>query len=229
MIEGRLNGNSTVDYISVAISWCHSHSISTVCHFLSSRFVYFCLLTFALFVVMGTAFLTLFLLAIYPLSFAGSLNSSEPCDVGNNRLQTGTYQFWSECNSVSYCDEATKTCQPKRCRKDDFPFGYPQGSNDIPPKCPKGEFCPDEGTDCQPLLQVGSACQLNRDGELLYLLQCPVCAKKTSLPQDQCEAPPNFKELADNSGRGLNFNGSVCLNNVCMYVYPLNFLPLQPS
>jgi len=33
---------------------------------------------------------------------------------------------------------------------------------------------------------------------------------------DQCQGPTNFRELADASGRGLNFNGSVCLNNVCM-------------
>ncbi|KAJ3514638.1 hypothetical protein NLJ89_g2267 [Agrocybe chaxingu] len=36
---------------------------------------------------------------------------------------------------------------------------------------------------------------------------------------DQCEAPPNFQELADISGRGLNFNGSVCLNNVCLCIF----------
>jgi len=47
------------------------------------------------------------------------------------------------------------------------------------------------------MLPVGSPCQLNRD--------------------DQCQPPPNFKELADTSGRGLNFNGSVCLNYVCMW------------
>ncbi|KAF4621243.1 hypothetical protein D9613_000652 [Agrocybe pediades] len=146
---------------------------------------------------MKSLLLTLFLLAIYPSSFAGSLNSGDACSVGNNRLQTGTFQFWSECNSVSFCDETSSTCVPKRCRKDDFPFGYPQGSSDIPPKCEKGEFCPDEGSDCQPLLAIGSDCQLNRD--------------------DQCEAPPNFKELADTSGRGLNFNGSVCLNNKCYW------------
>ena len=34
---------------------------------------------------------------------------------------------------------------------------------------------------------------------------------------DQCEAPPNFRELADTTGRGLNANGSVCLNNICMW------------
>lgn len=34
---------------------------------------------------------------------------------------------------------------------------------------------------------------------------------------DQCEPPPNFRELADTSDRGQNVNGSLCLNNVCMY------------
>ena len=36
--------------------------------------------------------------------------------------------------------------------------------------------------------------------------------------KDECEAPPNFKELADKTGFGLNVNGSVCLHNVCTYV-----------
>ncbi len=37
--------------------------------------------------------------------------------------------------------------------------------------------------------------------------------------QDECEGPPNFKELADTTGFGLNYNGSVCLNNICMCVF----------
>ncbi|KAF8161051.1 hypothetical protein B0H34DRAFT_699202 [Crassisporium funariophilum] len=140
--------------------------------------------------------LTLILFGSYQVVHAGTVDRGGPCSLANNRLQTGTYQFWSECNSVSFCSEEG-VCVAKRCRSDDFPFGYPQGSDDVPPKCAHGEFCPDEGSDCQPLLPVGSQCQLNRD--------------------DQCEAPPNFRELADKSGRGLNFNGSVCLNNVCRW------------
>lgn len=35
---------------------------------------------------------------------------------------------------------------------------------------------------------------------------------------DECEPPSNFKQLADHTGFGLNVNGSVCLNNICMYV-----------
>jgi hypothetical protein len=34
---------------------------------------------------------------------------------------------------------------------------------------------------------------------------------------DQCEGPPNYQELLDPTHRGLNVNGSVCLNNVCMW------------
>jgi hypothetical protein len=35
---------------------------------------------------------------------------------------------------------------------------------------------------------------------------------------DECEGPPNFLELRDTSNKGLNVNGSVCLNYQCMYV-----------
>lgn len=98
------------------------------------------------------------------------------------------------CNSITYCSGGT--CRPKGCRRVDFPFEY-TNPDDFPRKCPRGEFCPDEEDRCQPLLPVGSDCQLNRD--------------------DECEAPPNFQELADESNRGLNVNGSVCLLNKCMF------------
>jgi len=139
--------------------------------------------------------LTFLLISLFSLVHAGTVGKDGPCSTGNNRLQPGTFQFWSECDSQTFCSDQG-LCVKKRCRRDDFPFGYPQG-DDLPPKCREGEFCPDEGTDCQPLLPVGSPCQLNRD--------------------DQCEPPPNFKELADTTGFGLNVNGSVCLNNVCMW------------
>lgn len=157
---------------------------------------------------------TLLLLSSFAAVYAGSATRGQPCNQGNNRLQTGTYQFWSECTASNYCSDAG-VCEAKRCRRDDFPFGYAQGSHEIPDKCAKGMFCPDEGTDCQPLLPVGSPCQMNRDGGLIFLLFCPNSPHSIP-PKDQCEAPPNFKELADTTGRGLNFNGSVCLNNICM-------------
>ncbi|KAF7361974.1 Smr domain-containing protein [Mycena venus] len=77
-----------------------------------------------------------------------------------------------------------------------FPFGYEKGSH-LPDKCPDGQFCPDEADACQDLLPVDSPCQLNRD--------------------DECAPPPNAAELKDTTNRGLNVNGAVCLNNVCMW------------
>ncbi|KAG6907903.1 hypothetical protein DXG01_006958 [Tephrocybe rancida] len=139
--------------------------------------------------------LTLVFLSSCFLVNAGTLNAGDDCNQGENRLQAGTYQFWDECNSQTYCSSAGK-CVQKGCRKDDFPFGYAPDDK-LPEKCPKGKFCPDEEDQCQDILPVNSGCQLNRD--------------------DQCEAPPNFKELADTTGRGLNVNGSVCLNSVCLW------------
>ena len=62
-----------------------------------------------------------------------------------------------------------------------------------------------------------------------------ICSIYLPIFLDQCEPPPNFQELSDTSGRGLNYNGSVCLNNVCMYAWnyfqshvrPLTFCVLQ--
>jgi len=139
---------------------------------------------------------TLFFFSYYAVVDAGSSNKNDSCSQGNNRLQAGTFQFYSDCNSVTFCG-SDNICHLKRCRKDDFPFGYAQDSDSIPDKCPRGQFCPDEADLCQDWIPVGNPCQLNRD--------------------DQCLAPPNFKELADDSNRGLNFNGSVCLNNICMW------------
>jgi len=140
--------------------------------------------------------LTLILFSLNSLVSAGGAHYGQACELGTNRLQLGSFQFYSDCDSQTYCNSSS-LCDKRQCRRDDFPFGYSQDSGGIPDKCPKGQFCPDEEDKCQPLLSVGSPCQLNRD--------------------DQCEAPSEFSELADHSNRGYNFNGSVCLNNVCMW------------
>ncbi|THU98636.1 hypothetical protein K435DRAFT_828381 [Dendrothele bispora CBS 962.96] len=142
-------------------------------------------------------FLLLLSLTFVPFfAYAGTGNFGDPCNQANSRLQVGTYQFWSECNLVTYC-ASNQTCAHRGCRRDEFPFGYPPNSKDLPPKCSKGQFCPDEMHECQDVMPVGSPCQMNRD--------------------DQCEGPPNHRELEDLTHRGLNVNGSVCLNNVCMW------------
>ncbi|KAI0318266.1 hypothetical protein OF83DRAFT_1116899 [Amylostereum chailletii] len=156
---------------------------------------------------------TLFFLAVVPiLAFAQDSTSTanspvstntDTCDPGHNGLATGTLQYVSDCNSTTFCD-SNGVCQPKGCRRDTFPLGYPPGGVKAdgwplptPDKCDKDSFCPDEGTSCQPLLAVGSDCQLDRD--------------------DECEGPPNFKDLRDETGFGLNVNGSICLNFKCKW------------
>ncbi len=105
--------------------------------------------------------LSILLLFAFPTVLAGSNNFGDPCSQGNNRLQAGTYQFYSDCNSQTYC-ASNSTCAHRGCRKDDYPFGYTDDS--LPPKCARGQFCPDEQDQCLDVLAVGSPCQLNRDG-----------------------------------------------------------------
>ncbi|THH32302.1 hypothetical protein EUX98_g1895 [Antrodiella citrinella] len=124
-----------------------------------------------------------------------AVEGNQTCSQSDQRLQLGTYQFTSDCDAMWFCN-STQICDWKTCRRDEFPFGYWTNVT-VPPRCPRGQFCPDEEDACQDLLPVGSPCQFNRD--------------------DECEAPPNFKDLADTTGFGLNVNGSVCLNNICMW------------
>ncbi|KAI1785929.1 hypothetical protein LXA43DRAFT_1113047 [Ganoderma leucocontextum] len=126
---------------------------------------------------------------------AGNVSWLQPCNLAHQKLQEGTFQFQTDCDGMTYC-AANSSCALRGCRSDEFPFGYSSNVT-IPDKCDKGFFCPDEQDQCQKVLAVGSACQFNRD--------------------DECEGPPNFKDLADTTGFGLNSNGSVCLNNICMW------------
>ena len=54
-------------------------------------------------------------------------------------------------------------CQERRCRRELYPFGY-RYNETLPPLCPVGRFCPDEGNECQPLVPLGGSCQFGRDG-----------------------------------------------------------------
>jgi hypothetical protein len=80
--------------------------------------------------------------------------------------------------------------------------GYTQGEI-VPPLCPHGTFCPDEGSGCKALMAIGQSCQLGRN--------------------EQCAPPPNWSYLAS----GLNFNGSLCLNGKCRFVALWHLLSLS--
>ncbi|KAJ7025763.1 hypothetical protein C8F04DRAFT_1127499 [Mycena alexandri] len=67
-----------------------------------------------------------------------------------------------------------------------FRSGFSPGEA-LPPLCPDGTFCPDEGSGCRTLVPPGHPCELNRD--------------------EQCGPPSSWKDLASTQ----NFNGSICL------------------
>jgi len=128
-------------------------------------------------------------------ALAGSVQVNGSCSQNNNRLTVGTYEFDSDCDSVAFCG-SDGVCHAKACRRDIFPFGYPQNDDNLPKLCPSGQFCPDEEDACQSLVAPGGTCQLNRD--------------------DECQPPPNAGQLADKRF-GTNVNGAVCLNAQCYW------------
>ncbi|KAH8994002.1 hypothetical protein EDB92DRAFT_1934423 [Lactarius akahatsu] len=149
---------------------------------------------------------TLFFLLFLPVSVLSVANSTDTntdtCNPSHNGLATGTLQYNSDCNATTWCDNGV--CRNKGCRRDEFPLGYITGDSrgsgkriDLPQKCSVDEFCPDEGSQCAPKIQVGQPCQFDRD--------------------DSCIGPDDFKDLRDTTGRGLNVNGSICLNFVCQF------------
>ena len=91
---------------------------------------------------------------------------TDTCDPAHNGLRTGTLQYSSDCNATTWCNNGK--CDPKRCRKDEFPLGWPD-SIDLPTRCNSSSFCPDEGSECLLKMSVGSACQFDRDGACMLV------------------------------------------------------------
>ncbi|PIL24682.1 hypothetical protein GSI_12566 [Ganoderma sinense ZZ0214-1] len=141
---------------------------------------------------------TLALLLALSLAPQASANTTlaTACTPAHDHLDTTTGRFSSDCDDTSFCAPNTTvsgagTCQPRQCRRDEFPFGFSNTTVPIPPLCERGAFCPDEGGGCRPLVAVGMPCEAGRD--------------------EQCAPPADWAELAG----WLNVNGSLCLRSVC--------------
>ncbi|KAI0675798.1 hypothetical protein C8Q78DRAFT_1006622 [Trametes maxima] len=140
----------------------------------------------------GHARALLFVFTLFSCSRGTSLGG--PCSTDNDRLDSTSHKFLSDCDETTFCSGAANaTCQPRLCRRDEFPFGFNANVTALPTLCQNGTFCPDEGSGCRPLLPVGGACQMDRD--------------------DQCAPPEDWQVLASNQ----NFNGSLCLRSTCTY------------
>lgn len=134
---------------------------------------------------------TLLFLSLSSLTEAGNQTKNGACDPGQNKLQIGTYEFWSQCDSQTFCN-SSNLCSPKGCRIDEYSISWPLGGKDEPDRCDKGQFCPDEEDACQPLLRVDSDCQLNRDGSLFDVPTqsgtLMICCRFVRAPT-QCQRP----------------------------------------
>ncbi|EGN98644.1 hypothetical protein SERLA73DRAFT_107716 [Serpula lacrymans var. lacrymans S7.3] len=136
-----------------------------------------------------------------------TLSSTEggPCSTTNDHLDGETHKLITDCTDKFFCSGIVNgTCKPKQCRRDEFPFGYGH-KEPVPPLCPRGTFCPDEGSGCVPWLSVGKPCQLNRD--------------------EQCIPPPGFRRNANYSLE--SSSGSICLNSTCLYANGTAGLPCK--
>ncbi|KAL7425219.1 hypothetical protein Q5752_000907 [Cryptotrichosporon argae] len=132
-------------------------------------------------------------LAALPSAVLAKSGWGEACDQANSHLATDTWQLVTDCDATTYCAD-NGTCAYKGCRKDIYPYGYNGVAFvDLPPLCPTGQFCPDEGDQCLDQEPPGSACQKDRD--------------------DECQPPTDYKLYAGY----LNVNGSVCLNYECYW------------
>ncbi|KAF5390690.1 hypothetical protein D9757_002675 [Collybiopsis confluens] len=142
--------------------------------------------------IFGLAVLTFFAsIAVYVS--ASTIQAGASCSTTRDHLDPNTHKFVSDCSDTAYCSGSSNgTCVPRKCRRDIFPFGY-SFLDEIPPLCPAGTFCPDEGDGCRAQGTVGDACQMNRD--------------------EQCARAANWQDFA---GDG-NSYGSICLNSACMF------------
>ncbi|KAF9260237.1 hypothetical protein L218DRAFT_932835 [Marasmius fiardii PR-910] len=128
-------------------------------------------------------------------ALSGTVGSGlgESCSGSNDHLDPHSHRLVTDCSDHYYCTAPQNgMCEPRNCRRDEFPFGYSE-QDTLPPMCRSGMFCPDEGSGCRAQVEPGEACQTNRD--------------------DQCAPAPNWKDLQSEQ----NSMGSICLGSVCMY------------
>nr|XP_019011091.1 uncharacterized protein I206_04400 [Kwoniella pini CBS 10737]OCF49872.1 hypothetical protein I206_04400 [Kwoniella pini CBS 10737] len=148
--------------------------------------------------MLTTVISLLFLLQLFPYVIARSALYGA-CDIANNHLDINTKAFVTDCDSFGYCS-TNGTCLPKQCRRDEYILSSLLNKNiTIPPLCPNGFFCPDDSSNCLPLINVDGECQLNRD--------------------DECEPPQLDKVLVvvPNPFNEPEGNGSICLLGKCMW------------
>ncbi|KAG2200457.1 hypothetical protein INT47_011437 [Mucor saturninus] len=78
-----------------------------------------------------------------------------------------TWQYDDSCENVYlFCDAGkNNTCDYKTCSNTDYIQGWDETAYKFPARCSNQMYCPDSGSRCTPLVQVGGICELQRDDE----------------------------------------------------------------
>ncbi|KAI7865180.1 hypothetical protein BDF14DRAFT_1875670 [Spinellus fusiger] len=81
-------------------------------------------------------------------------------------LYTSSYEYGDSCDNVYlYCNPITNTCSNKGCTNADYLKGWDVLLRKMPDRCTSTTYCPDNNSQCRPLLPVGASCELQRDDE----------------------------------------------------------------
>ncbi|KAH9913953.1 uncharacterized protein BXZ73DRAFT_55192 [Epithele typhae] len=146
-----------------------------------------------------------------PAGHATTVALGSYCSTTNNRIDPSSGHFSGECGDTRFCSGPTNgTCQPRLCRRDEFPFGFDRGTV-LPPLCKNGTFCPDEGSGCKPLLSVGETCQYDRDDQ---------CAPPTPAKSHVLAGLRNAEEAVCLKAKCMHANGTLghpCVLDTAMY------------
>lgn len=79
-------------------------------------------------------------------------------------LSASTLSSSSAISTSTFAPPDFGLCVDKQCRRDEFPFGYKGVPFDtLPRQCSADQYCPDDESQCEPLLPLGLPCLLNRD------------------------------------------------------------------
>ncbi|KAG2237477.1 hypothetical protein INT48_005510 [Thamnidium elegans] len=93
------------------------------------------------------------------------LKIGELCD--SSARYSATWQYDDSCENVYFfCDSSrNNTCNYKACSNTDFIQGWDIAAHKLPERCNNQMYCPDNGSQCTPLVAIGDRCELQRDDE----------------------------------------------------------------
>ncbi|KAL7313329.1 hypothetical protein PS15m_007090 [Mucor circinelloides] len=106
------------------------------------------------------------------ISATSGLQYGEMCD--SSPIYSSSWQYDDSCANVYlFCDSSrNNTCNYKGCSNSDYIQGWDEVAYKFPSRCNNQMYCPDNGSQCTQLVQVGGHCELQRDDE---------CAGKESI------------------------------------------------